>query len=365
MRRWNSEPLAPADIWFHGASVGDMRALAPTVAVVRRVRPDSVLCITAQTATGRTMARRLWPDLRVDAPPIDVPPWPARAVAARRPKLVVLEYLELWPAWIAACRRADVPVVVVDGRVTQRSLRIAWLLRRAAADVTAFCARTHEDAVAAARLGVPRDRIHVHGNAKHDSLSNAPPVPDPDLRAAVGSVDIVVGSLHGDEIGDAVRALANYRGRVLIAPRYPRHAARVVRAAHRHGVSAARRSRGAADARWVVLDTIGELAAAYGLARAAIVGGTFGRRDGQNLIEPAAHGVPVVHGPRVGNVADEARALDGRGAWAVVNWPEAVERAAALVSAGGVDPRPALARLVGASARHLDVILPLLDRATT
>ncbi len=353
----------PADVWLHGASVGDARALAPLVRALADARPDLRLLISAQTSTGRAMARRLFPALPVVRPPLDLPPLPDRALAQVRPRLVVLEYLELWPAWAAACRRRGVPVLVVDGRVTARSLRVRPLLRRAAAGLAAFCARTEADAAAARALGVPAERVVVHGNGKHDGVALAPPQPSPELQAAVGAVDVVIGSLHPDEEAAALPALAASGLRALIAPRYPRRAAAIVRAGDRLGVSVALRSAGGSrDARWVVLDTVGELAGAYALGAVAVVGGTFGRREGQTLAEPAAHGRPVVHGPRVANVADEVAALTGHGVAEAPDWTVAFARARVWRDAAErPDPRPALARLSGATARNLRTLLAVLE----
>ncbi len=346
----------PRPIWCHGASAGDMRALDP---LVRALAADHPVVLSAWTRTGREMARRLHPGVPVVHPPIDVPPAPRLALRARRPRLLVLEYLELWPAWIAACRAAGVPVAVVDGRVTGKSLRARMVLRRAAGRLSLFCAQTEGDAERAVALGVRPEVVRVHGNGKHDGVPVAPPRPDDALRAAVGDVDVVVGSLHPDEEGDALTALAACGLRALVAPRYPQRTPAILRAAARLGVDARARSGSPRPARWVVLDTVGELAAAYALGRVAIVGGTFGEREGQNLVEPAAHGLPVVHGPRVANVAVEAAALAGHGAFEVSGWGEATRRAAELLGTR-IDATEALARLRGATERHLDALRGLL-----
>ncbi len=353
----------PADVWLHGASVGDARALAPLVTALAEARPALRLLISAQTSTGRAMARRLFPTLPVVRPPLDLPPLPDLALAQVRPRLVVLEYLELWPAWAAACRRRGVPLMVVDGRVTDRSLRIRPLLRRAAEGLAAFCARSEADAAAARALGVPPDRVFVHGNGKHDGVAAAPPAPSEALRAAVGAVDVVVGSLHPDEEAAALPALAASGLRALIAPRYPRRATAIVRAGDRLGVPVALCSAGGSRAaRWVVLDTIGELAAAYALGKVAVVGGTFGRREGQTLVEPVAQGRPVVHGPRVANVADEVAALAGAGVACAPDWTVACARARVWRDdPDPPDPRPALANLGGATARNLRTLLAVLE----
>lgn len=336
-----------------------MRALAPLVAAFGEARPGWRRHVSAVTRGGRQMAERLFDDCSRGPAPIGL--WPGRAVARVAPRLLVLEYLELWPAWIAAVARMGGRIAVVDGRITRRSLRIRPLLRAAAARLDVFCARTAADAAAAEALGVPRDRIRVCGNGKYDGVPLDPPAPTAELRRAIGPRDVVVGSLHPDEEGAALGALAHSGSRVLIAPRYPRRAAAIERRARDLGVEVARRSVGAAGAQWAILDTIGELAAAYALAPVAIVGGTFGRRDGQTLVEPAAHGVPVIHGPRVGNVAVEAEALAGRGGWPVDDWRAACAMVAARRVDPGPDPRPALAGLTGATGRNLDALLSILD----
>lgn len=352
----------PRPVWLHGASVGDMRALAPLVRALGETRPDLPLHISAMTADGRRLARRLYPDHPIDRPPLDLPPLPGRALDRVNPRLIILEYLELWPAWIAAAHRRGVPVAVVDGRVGPRSLRVRPLLRRAAGRLALFCARTPEDAGNAAALGVPPDRIRITGNGKYDGVPRDPPRPSPDLRAALGEAHVVVGSLAPAEERPALAALAAAGLRAIIAPRYPRRAAAILRAARRHGVPARRRTDPPdPGARWVVLDTVGELAAAYALAPVALVGGTFCRREGQTLLEPACHGRPVIHGPRTANIRAEARALADRGAHPAPDWPAAFARVPPLIADPGPDPRPALTALFGATRRNLDALRPMLD----
>ncbi|MEZ4474554.1 MAG: glycosyltransferase N-terminal domain-containing protein [bacterium] len=210
------ESLPAADVWLHGASVGDARALAPLVGALRAARPELRLLYTAWTPEGRAMARQLFAEVPVHRVPWSVALRPS--LARVRPRLVVWEYLELWPAWVAACRRAGAATLVVDGRVSRRSLRIRPLLARAAGRLDAFCARSPGDAARAARLGVRPEVLRIHGNGKHDGVAVAPPTPSADLAAAVGPVDVVVGSLHPDEEAAALAALAASGLRALIAP---------------------------------------------------------------------------------------------------------------------------------------------------
>jgi len=271
-----------------------------------------------------------------------------------------LEYLELWPSWIRACARYDVPIVVVDGSVSHRSLRIAPLLRRAAGQIATFCAQTLCDAENARKLGVPSDRIRIHGNGKYDGLIGQPPALNMELSENVGLVDVVVGSLHPDEEKGALEALAGCPYRVLFAPRYPQRTPALIRRARSLGIEMGRRSLGARGHRWVVLDSMGELAAAYALGKTAIVGGTFGRRGGQNLIEPAAHGLPVIFGPHHPRIILEVSALRDRGGWLATDWRDAAALVGRRLLDPGPDPRLSLDILKGATDRNLEVLLPYL-----
>ncbi len=349
-------------VWLHGASVGDARALGPLLDAARAEVPNRALLLTVGRETGRSAARRWYPDLTVTTPPWRTSWSAGRFLDRHRIGLVLLEYLELWPGWMAAAAEARCPVVVIDGRVTGRSLRIAPLLRRAAQRISLFCAQAPADAEGAVALGVAPERVHVTGTGKHDRIG-PPPLPGPDLLAALGAFDVVVGSLNTAELDAATAAFAAFRGRVLWAPRELTCAPSILRAGRRYGRSVGLRSAGAAQADWAVLDTHGELAAAYGLARAAVAGGTFCRREGQNLVEAAAHGLPVVHGPRTAHVREEAEALVGRGGHPVPDWGAAVARLEAI-RAGRMapgDPGPALVALRGAVARQMRLIRPFLE----
>ena len=130
------------------------------------------------------------------------------------------------------------------------------------------------------------------------------------LLGALGTFNAVVGSLHIDEESALIRAVVDIGGRTLVAPRYLAQASRLYRRLKSVGVDVALRTdANARTAQVVILNTIGELHAAYGLAPVAIVGGTFGRRGGQNLLEPVTMGCPVIHGPKCSRVFDEVQAL--------------------------------------------------------
>ena len=341
-------------IWLHAASLGDVRALGPTIDALEGLGP---LWVTAHRPTARSWARA---NLRVEAvrpPPLPLWPFADLWVARARPRALVLEYLELWPAWVSACARRGVPVVVIDGRVGPRTLRAARWLRPTAERLTAFAAQSEEDAAAARALGVVAERVTVHGNAKHDRANLQAEQPSTELTLRIGRVDVVVGSLARDEEAEVLTALAGAGLSALIAPRHLDRVAAIMRRAEGLGVSAELRTsplRAGGRARWMVLDTHGELAAAWALGRVAVVGGTFGAREGQSLLEPALHGRPIVHGPRIANVRVEAAALAGPGLTKGARATEAFEavRRALAEPADRFDYGPRLTSLQGAASRN-------------
>jgi len=352
-------------LWLHGASLGDVRALGPTIDALEGL---GSIWVTAHRPTARAWARAHFTVDAVRRPPLPLRPLADLWVARARPRILVLEYLELWPAWVAACARRGVPVVVIDGRIGPRTLRAARWLRASARRLAAFAAQTDEDAEAARTLGVRRDRVFVHGSGKHDRASRPLEVPSPELAQRVGAVDVVLGSLAEDEEADLLAALAQSGCRALIAPRHLDRVAALLRRARALGVEAALRSRTPEPgerARWIVLDTHGELAAAWSLGRVAVVGGTFGAREGQSLLEPALHGRPIVHGPRTANVRLEAVSLAGAGVTRCASAAEAfdVVRAVLASGAGPVDYGPRLAALLGAAARNGALIRRVLTNA--
>jgi len=354
-------------LWLHGASLGDVRALAPTIDALDGMGP---ICVTAHRRTARSWARANLPVDAVRRPPVPVWPLTDLWVARTRPRALVLEYLELWPAWVAACARRGVPVVVIDGRIGPRTLRAARWLRPTARRLAAFAAQSEADAAAARALGVAADRVFVHGSGKHDRAMRPVEQPSAALAQRVGPVDVVVGSLAEDEEADVLAALARAGLRALIAPRHLDRVPALLRRAQALGVDAALRSRPPRPnecARWVVLDTHGELAEAWALGRVALVGGTFGDREGQNLLEPALHGRPIIHGPHVANVRVEAAALAGPGLTRCTSVAEAFDavRTALLGGAHTVDYGPRIAALLGAATRNGALIRRVLTNFDT
>jgi 3-deoxy-D-manno-octulosonic-acid transferase len=303
-------------IWLHGASAGDLLSLQPMVKGLRARLPECSLVLTTITNSGLEMGRlRLTQADLVLYAPYDLPGATRRAMAAIRPDLLVLEYTEIWPNLIRAARKAGVRVALTNGRFNPEKMGSYRALFRAVGNplraIRLFLMRSDEEAERVLQLGAPPDRVWVTGNTKFDALVLDRPAGDDEaLRAAMGLDPLrpvlIAGSTHEGEEEILVdvyrRLLADVPGlQLVVAPRYVERAGKIVDIAAAAGLTTRLRSAGPATppAQVVVLDTIGELAAAYRIATLAFVGGSFVRRGGQNILEPAGQGKPVLFGPHM------------------------------------------------------------------
>lgn len=312
-------------LWVHAASAGEV--LAASVLVARWQREGRPLYASATSPTGRALWASRFPDLASGLAPLDHPWCVDRALDAVAPRALVLVETELWPVWIAASARRGIPVVLVSGRLSRRSfdrlrlLRAFW--RRTLGRLAAVGAASAADARRFAELGVPPARLRTVGDLKLDA-GEAPPAPDPALRAALAGGPVwVAGSTHAGEeraLADALERAdaAGLRPRLVVAPRRLERLEAVEREWGARGRKVRRRSRlgdtPLAPGEVLLIDTMGELASLYGLADVAFVGGTLAPVGGHNLVEPVAAGVPVLHGPHVEKVASAAGILARAGA---------------------------------------------------
>jgi 3-deoxy-D-manno-octulosonic-acid transferase len=354
-------------LWFHAVSVGEVRLLKPVIAELERRRPGWEVVVSTTTVDGLREARRTYPDLVTFYAPLDFSWATRRAVARIRPTVLALVELELWPNLVRAAKRAGARVAIVNGRLSHASHRgyrrlrgpLGPTLRRL--DVVAV--QTQEYADRFVDIGVPSECVRVTGSVKYDGLeSDRNNAATRALRRALGLSPADVVFVAGSTMeGEEAAALSAYRAARARHPRLrlvvvPRHASRFEKVAawlRQQGEPLVRRSDGearpaAGDRPPVILvDTIGELAAVWGLADVAFVGGSLRPgRGGQNMMEPAAFGASVLFGPYTENFRETVEQLLARhGARRVA---DASELAAAL-SEDLSDPESAAAR--GAAAR--------------
>ena len=375
--------VADGAIWIQAVSVGEVELARRLVAELEAMAPGQPLFLTATTATGLELAHRTLGDrLPIFPCPIDLPGPVSRVFEATRPRLLVLVETELWPEMLHQAGLRDVPVAVVNARLSEGSFagyrRVAGRLRSLLAPLARVLARTEADADRFAGLNVPRDRIVVSGNVKYDLETDERPLEwEDEIRKAAGNRPIVVAgsTMEGEEVQilDAIAGL-NEDGStpfLILAPRHPERFDAVARLMASRGIVFSRRSSGEvvpSNGDAFLIDTIGELARSYRLARVAFIGGSLVPTGGHNPLEPAVWGVPVLSGPHVHNfqeVYDEMTRAGG--ARLVANSPELKMATKAwldepeLAAAAGNVGRTVVERNRGATARTATALLELLQ----
>jgi 3-deoxy-D-manno-octulosonic-acid transferase len=318
-----ARPVGPL-AWMHGASVGEALSLIGLVEGMI-ARGFSVLVTTGTRTAADLIGARLPVGAVHQYMPLDAPRWVARFLDHWQPNLAVIAESEIWPSMILALDAREIPLILVNGRMSERSFR-GWercpgtakaLLSRIAICLT----QTQEDGARFAKLGAPR--VSVAGNLKFDA-----PVPpaDPQQLAYLGSMIArrpvwVAASTHPGEEAMITYAHAMLKAQfpqllTIIAPRHPARAPEVVESASALGLRSARRSAGGRPHPSVdvyIADTIGELGLFYRLSPLVFLGGSLVPRGGQNPIEPVRLETAVLHGPHTGNFGAVYEALDRAG----------------------------------------------------
>ena len=380
---------APGRLWIHAVSLGETRALAPLVDELRRRQPALRLLLTHGTATGRAAgAELLCPGDAQAWLPYDTPGAVRRFLTRQRPAVGVMMETEVWPNLLHAAHAAGVPMLLANARLSARSLvkadRLSALMRPAAARITRALAQTDDDARRLRAAGV-RD-VAVFGNLKFD-MTPAPALLERgrSWRAALARPVVLAASTReGEEppLLAAWRALPAPRPMLVLVPRHPQRFDEVAGLAAAAGLALARRSEWqdaappAAQAADLWLgDSLGEMPLYYALADLALLGGSFAPLGGQNLIEAAACGCPLLMGPHTFNFAEAAElALAAGAARRMPDIEAAVRRAAALATdEAAAAERSAMAaaalafaaRHRGAAARTAQAILSVLPRAAS
>jgi 3-deoxy-D-manno-octulosonic-acid transferase len=356
--------LPAGAVWFHGVSVGEVHLLRQVITAFRRRRPDLPCVVSASTDTGLAEARRCFPDLPVFPFPFDFSWAVRRTLGNIRPALVVLGESEIWPNFLLACGSLGVPVAVINGRMSPHSRRrwsrFGWLARWLFRRFDLFASQTEDYAATVRSLGVPPQRVHVTGSVKYDGVSTdrgnqrttelrrlLHVRPDEPVWVA-GSTQAPEEEIILDIYGRL--RLEHPRLRLLLVPRQKDRFEEVAYMVERSGLPFGRRSAGSGLEQPIVLvDTIGELAAVWGLGDVAFVGGSLdGKRGGQNMIEPAAYGSAVLFGPHVWNFAETASRLQELGGALLVQDAVELEVTVRRLLRDG-DER----RRMGAAAREL------------
>lgn len=310
-------------IWSHAVSVGENVAAEPIWESLLAALPGWELVHSTTTDTGMAQAGKLIKSRgQLIYFPFDFFPCVALALFRAHPRLIVLVETELWPNFLAVAKLMGCKVLMVNGRISDRSLmggaRLGILYRWMTSNIDRYCMQSADDAGRITQLGADPSRIVVVGNSKFDQSNPEVSLGEQiTLRNALGLQRdeplLLAGSTHPGEEEVVLRAFRQVKAthaqvRLLIAPRDVNRAQEIEELVIAHGFSATRRTRIATvppppDA-VIILDTIGELARAYALCISAFVGGSLVSLGGHNVLEPLALGKPTLFGPDMGNSRD-------------------------------------------------------------
>lgn len=380
--------LAVGDaVWVHAVSVGETMAVRPLLKALKARYPDKKIVLSTVTETGRSIAENL-SDVDVCIFfPFDFGFAVRRMLKAVNPSLVVVVETEIWPNFLRRAHCSGIPVVLANGRISDKSfggyLRFSRLFRPVLENFDALCMQSGEDARRIIAIGARAERVHVAGNLKYDIPVRI--VPD-DKRAAVrgsyripGEVTIfAAGSTHqGEEeaVLDAYRSLSA-GGRALflvLVPRHPERALDVAALAKQKGLVCVRRSElneksdlfRAGEV--LLVDTVGELMDVYAMADLVFVGGSLVPVGGHNLLEPASLAVPMIFGPHMNNFREIAsRILQCRGGIQVTDTDHFSRVVAELLDSPverrqlGANGASILSENAGSTDRHMAIIAAVL-----
>lgn len=350
---WRVEPSPTGVVWVHAASVGEVRAAENFLRALPGRFPGVARLLTTTTVNGKELAQRLGLAETVRLAPLDRPGPVSRLIHNVKPKAVVLVETELWPHWIQTLARHRVPVVVINGRISDKAFPLYYRARGLFGPLLSTLARVGVQSPTHAsryiQLGASPQSVVITGNLKFDV-----PLPDLSRRSALraaygfsGNDPVwVAGSTHPGEESTLLDVFTTLRKkhsalRLVAAPRHAERAGDVARLFSERGFRVCPRSRlssysGSADV--LVLDTVGELSDLYATATVAFVGGSLVPRGGQNPLEPARWGVPTLFGPHMENFREVAALF--------------VENQAAVSVSNGDDLAVQIDLLLSSSARR-------------
>jgi len=367
-------------VWLHAASVGESQSVLPVLSALRGQAPDASILLTTGTVTSAALLAARLPELGLQCVmhrfvPLDVPAWVARFLDHWRPDVAGFVESELWPNLIDGCRARGVPMMLVNARMSARSLR-GWqrapgFARQVVGAFDRVQAQSEGDAAHLRLLGA--HGVDAPGNLK----LAAPPLPaDPAelarLRALTSGRPVwLASSTHpGEEdvAGQVHRSLAAAHPGLLtiVAPRHPERGAAIAAA-----LDAPRRSAGQdpGEAGLWVADTLGELGLLYRLAPLAFVGRSLVGQGGQNPLEPARLGCAIAVGPHTANFSEAVQALEAAGALTriadaagLVGWVDGMLRDPARMRAAGATACVAAQGAAGLPERTAAALLSLVRR---
>jgi len=328
-------------IHVHAASIGEMNAVMPLCRELKRRLPGLNLMLTTTTTNARDLGARQDVFLETRLAPYDLSFLVDRFLERLQPDLVLVVETEIWPSFMVTATARQLPCLIVNGRISDRSYllyRAAGMLVASVLDGVIIMARSEEDAQRFQAIGVSPERLAVVGDLKAEALGNTDYSAGQKLLREIGLSGkvLVAGSLHHGEEKSLLAMYSRLREdikdlRLLLAPRDLGKLGSIERCVRRNGLTSRRRSAGDKEGEVVILDTHGELAGVYGGAWLAFIGGSLVNKGGQNVLEAAAAGCPCLFGPHTWNFRAATKALlEAGGGFRVADVNELAERVKSL-----------------------------------
>ena len=342
VRREEIAPVADTNcIWLHGASVGEMVAISPLVKEIKNLMPERKVLVSAVTVGGYDMARQIMPE--ADAIinfPLDLPFVASSMVSRIRPGIFIMVETELWPNFLRAIRERNIPAMMMNGRISEKSAKsyryLSSLLRDMLNTINLFCMQSSIDAKYITQLGADPKKIIVTGNTKFDqTYAEVSPEDLATYKTELGLGEdawpvIVAGSTHRTEEEAVLTSFTAVRkkyphARLIIAPRKLNRIEEIKKVNAKFGYEMGFRSKlkemegKRPEFPVLMLDTIGELGRIYAIGDIVFVGGSLVRYGGHNVLEPAAHAKPILVGPSMEDFKDSYSLLSKAGACRMVS----------------------------------------------
>ena len=369
-------------IWVHAVSVGEVIAASPIIDAIRKRFPKYSFLISTVTDTGQDMARKAISNPKeIIYFPLDFKWIVNKVLKSIKPKLLIMVETELWPNFIRETKKREIPLAVVNGRISPGSFKgyrvIKPFLKRVLSNIDLFCMQSELDKERIIFLGAPEEKVHTMGNVKFDGLKTK--VSDrekltKELKISSKDLILVAGSTHPKEeeiiLDIYQKAKEEFPSlRLILAPRHPERIPEVEAICKSRNLTYVRRSQVAGRRPQVILlDTIGELAKVYSLATVVFVGGSLVPIGGHNILEPAALGKVPLFGPYMHNFVESARLLlEGKGGIQVKDKEELLERILNLLKNAkeikelGINAQRIVKEHQGASEKTVELIGKLLE----
>ena len=376
-------------IWVHAVSLGEVRAAEPIVNAIRRYLPSCTIMVSTITKHGRELAHGVFgKSIPVTYAPLDHSGMIRRCLTRARPDILLFLETEIWPVWLREAKKMGINTAIVNGRISLRSIRIYQKLRpffkEVLKNVDAFSMIRKEDAQRIISMGADPDRVVINGNSKYDLLSD---LTDPSFENEMRSIlDIknndqvlIAGSTRSGEEAIIIKAykriLKEFPKTILvIAPRHIGRTPAIELILKKNGFNYQLRSSlggGITKRRSqvVILDTFGELFKVYSIATIVFCGASLVPLGGQNPMEPAVWGKPVMYGPSMEDFLDAKELLEGNKAGIEVSSAKSfAEKAIRLLSDRSLldtycrRSREAVLKNRNASEKHASVIAGLFKR---